>query len=323
MASPKVSICIPVYRNPTGLRRALASVAKQTYRDFEVIVTDDSPEEGMEAICREFEGSFPCRYVKNPSSLGSPKNWNRAIELGSGEYVKLLHHDDFFLREDSLAQFVGLMESEPGVGLVWSGSIDSLTNGNFVRHHFTKIESFTQIKANPSHLFSGNYIGAPSVTMFRRSKELFDERLKWFVDVEFYFRYLNAIGRAAYTPDPLIGINVGSAEQVTSSCVNDPRINLYEGTIFYRKILESRRMTFLVFTCFLNMLSKFEARSPGQFATILGKHDLGSLKDLNPTIFVVRLRNLNYRFFILMSYLLKPASMTDWALRKLTYFFAR
>lgn len=39
----KVSICIPAYGNPEGIRRLLDSIAGQTYTDFEIIITDDSP----------------------------------------------------------------------------------------------------------------------------------------------------------------------------------------------------------------------------------------------------------------------------------------
>ncbi|MCX7010103.1 MAG: glycosyltransferase, partial [Kiritimatiellaeota bacterium] len=40
--TPKVSICIPAYQQPQGLARALQSLLEQDFRDYEVIVTDDS-----------------------------------------------------------------------------------------------------------------------------------------------------------------------------------------------------------------------------------------------------------------------------------------
>ena len=39
---PLVSVIIPTYNRPDGLRRALASVSAQTFRDFEVIVVNDA-----------------------------------------------------------------------------------------------------------------------------------------------------------------------------------------------------------------------------------------------------------------------------------------
>ena len=48
----KVSICIPAYGNPVGICRLLESVRIQKYRDFEVIVTDDSPDDSVEKAVR-------------------------------------------------------------------------------------------------------------------------------------------------------------------------------------------------------------------------------------------------------------------------------
>ena len=41
---PKVSICIPCYKQTVFLKRTLDSITTQSYEDFEVIVTDDTPD---------------------------------------------------------------------------------------------------------------------------------------------------------------------------------------------------------------------------------------------------------------------------------------
>ena len=43
----KVSICIPAYNNEQSVRRLLASVEKQIFQDYEVIITDDSTGDGI------------------------------------------------------------------------------------------------------------------------------------------------------------------------------------------------------------------------------------------------------------------------------------
>ena len=40
----KVSICVPAYKNPVGVERLLESVKVQSFTDYEVVVTDDSPD---------------------------------------------------------------------------------------------------------------------------------------------------------------------------------------------------------------------------------------------------------------------------------------
>ena len=40
----KVSICVPAYKNPVGVERLLESIKVQSFTDYEVVVTDDSPD---------------------------------------------------------------------------------------------------------------------------------------------------------------------------------------------------------------------------------------------------------------------------------------
>lgn len=48
---PLISICIPAYKNTDYLSVLLQSVAVQTFRDFEVVVSDDSPTDEVETLC--------------------------------------------------------------------------------------------------------------------------------------------------------------------------------------------------------------------------------------------------------------------------------
>lgn len=72
----KVSICIPAYNNEQSVRRLLASVEKQIFQDYEVIITDDSTGDGIGKLAKE-KGYV--KYYKNPVPLGAAANWNEAI----------------------------------------------------------------------------------------------------------------------------------------------------------------------------------------------------------------------------------------------------
>src|SRR5215469_11343388 len=99
--NPKVSICIPAFQQPTCLRRALDSVFFQTFKDYEVIISDDSTDNSVENVVREYNRERAgVKYHKNAVTKGSPENWNAAIELATGEYIKILHHDDCFSGKD-------------------------------------------------------------------------------------------------------------------------------------------------------------------------------------------------------------------------------
>src|SRR6478735_2601277 len=103
--SAKISICIPAYKRTAYLKRLLDSVAIQTFKDFEVIVSDDSPDNSVETVCNEYAEKFKLLYFKNAAALGTPANWNFGISKANGDWIKLMHDDDWFADENALAVF--------------------------------------------------------------------------------------------------------------------------------------------------------------------------------------------------------------------------
>lgn len=93
-APPLISFAIPAYNRPALLREALVSIAAQEqFRDFEVIVCDDS---GLAETRRVVEecGLPRVRFYLNQPALGGVGNWNRCLALAAGRWVTLLHEDD-------------------------------------------------------------------------------------------------------------------------------------------------------------------------------------------------------------------------------------
>ena len=87
----KVSICVPAYKNPVGVERLLESVKVQSFTDYEVVVTDDSPDGSVEEVVRRAEVPGMV-YVRNAVRKGATGNWNEAVRHASGEYIKIMHH---------------------------------------------------------------------------------------------------------------------------------------------------------------------------------------------------------------------------------------
>jgi Glycosyl transferase family 2 len=92
---PRVSIGLPVYNGENYLAETLDSILAQTFRDFELIISDNASTDGTEAICRRYAASDQrIRYVRNAENLGAAKNYNRVFQLARGEYFKWNGHDD-------------------------------------------------------------------------------------------------------------------------------------------------------------------------------------------------------------------------------------
>lgn len=215
--APKVSICIPAYNQPESLRRALFSALNQDFEDAEIVITDDTSDDSIENIINNIHATEKIRYYKNASRKGTPGNWNQAIKLASGEYIKILHHDDWFSSASSLGKFVDLLEKNPDTDLAFCSSLNINPAGQMVNLHQPPESVIKNITRDPTLLFLGNQIGSPSATIFRKQDHLeFDENLKFDVDIDFYIRLLTTNPKLAYTKENLINITAGSQNQVTA-----------------------------------------------------------------------------------------------------------
>ena len=121
---PKVSVLVPIYRTREDfLRAAIDSILGQTFRDFELILLDDCPEESREAVVRSYDDKRIV-YLKNDRNLGITPSRNRLIDLAKGEYLAIFDHDDVSL-PTRLEKQAAYLDAHPEVGVVssWVGTV--------------------------------------------------------------------------------------------------------------------------------------------------------------------------------------------------------
>ena len=286
--TPKVSICIPAYNEAELLRRALDSIFVQKFLDFEVIVTDDSLDSTVEHLMGEYFDNSQLRYFKNVTPLGPPENWNSAIRLAQGDYIKLLHHDDWFATPESLGEFVEMLDKHPSVGFAFSGVAVQDVDRGLSRHHFATQRQLFLLRAEPACLFYGNFIGPPSATIVRRSAYVeYDKKLVWTVDISQYIEILKNT-EFATTRNILICNSTGRPKQMTSLCIGDARLNLYEYFYLYEKIesniidsVRKKCISYLVEIIYkYGVYSEYEVRQAG-FDGNLPKEVLSALGESN------------------------------------------
>lgn len=253
---PLVSVCIPTYKQVDCLRKCLQSVTDQDFSDYEIIISDDTPDDTVEEVVYNLLKNKPFRYVKNSPSLGSPANWNRAISLATGEYIKIIHHDDWLLTPQSLKQFVDLIENNPQAVMGFSAA-EAYSMGSRLKFVHTPSEcGINGLKKDCNTLFLGNIIGPPSSIIFRNSPGLcFDENLRWLVDIDFYIRLLQGDNTFAFSKEPLIGVTIESPHQITRECENNKQVELYEYLYLFSK-LSHKGKHFFKFLKFLSQLFK-------------------------------------------------------------------
>jgi glycosyltransferase involved in cell wall biosynthesis len=284
--SPGVSLCIPTYNQIDSLRKVLDSVAAQDFSDYEVIITDDSPGDSVSQLLLEYLFKGEVRYFKNRIRKGSPENWNEAIRHASGDYIKVLHHDDWFTQSDSLTRYVALLEDAPEADFAFSAArIVDYRDGS-TRLHIPSAEQIERLRSEPTALFMGNFVGGPSATLYRRSSiQPYDENLKWLVDVDFYIRLLQRNKSFVYSEEVLIATLDEAPHRVTSECQSDPRIGTFEYCYLFGKIKDdlpdARRKEYVSYLDERlersNVVSVREIRSSG-FKGSLPDELLGSMR---------------------------------------------
>lgn len=111
--APTVSIGLPVYNGARFLREALDSLLGQTYRDFELIVSDNASTDETAAICAEYVALDPrVRYIRQPVNIGAPRNWSFVVTVARGRYFKWASCNDR-CAQDMLERCVTVLERQP------------------------------------------------------------------------------------------------------------------------------------------------------------------------------------------------------------------
>ncbi|MBU7317609.1 glycosyltransferase [Paenibacillus sp. SM 69] len=173
---PLVSVLIPAYNRPHYLELALQSVLNQTYKNIEIIVCDDSTNDGVERMIQPYleENNGRIQYHRNGAQLRL-HNLHKLIHLSKGTYINFLMDDDLF-HKDKIKKMVGYFEKHNDLSLVTSYRKLIDENGNELpdtppnKAVFDKDTILDGI-ALGEHILINNFnvVGEPTTAMFRRA----------------------------------------------------------------------------------------------------------------------------------------------------------
>lgn len=100
--NPYFSFVIPTYNRHEYLKQAIQSILNQTYKNYEIIVTDNSSNDLSKHVCKSFNDKR-IRYFKNPKNIGFVKNLYKNVNKASGKYLFILGDDDLLLEKNLLS----------------------------------------------------------------------------------------------------------------------------------------------------------------------------------------------------------------------------
>ena len=171
MSNTLVSVIIPSFKMARFLGDALASVAVQTHRQWEVIVVDDAgPEDGTRAMVEAFAENHPghrVEYIRHETNQGVSAARNTAMTAAQGAFFAFLDADDIwyprYLEATTAALTANSSAAAANARMVLFGE---LANRAFVKDEPFVIQDW-QIERFPLSLAMGNFIN-PSATLVRR-----------------------------------------------------------------------------------------------------------------------------------------------------------
>jgi glycosyltransferase involved in cell wall biosynthesis len=132
--APFFSVCIPQHNRTSFIVEAISWLGKQTFRDFEICISDDCSTDGRESEVIEAlrATGLPFTYKKTESNLRYDGNTRASIDMSSGRYCYLMGNDDRPATVDEFQLLHDDIVKHGDVGVVIS-NFYSLTNGKPVR----------------------------------------------------------------------------------------------------------------------------------------------------------------------------------------------
>tara|TARA_R100000734_G_C3285021_1_gene77895 strand:+ start:163 stop:873 length:711 start_codon:yes stop_codon:yes gene_type:complete len=200
----KISIAIPTWgchgRGSEFINDLLRTIEIQTFKDFEVCISDHCLDDGILNETKKFQDKFKIVYQLNPNDRGNgPANTNEAIKLCSGDIIKVMFQDDFFYDDEALQKIHDKFELEDSKWLV-NGCNHTQDDG-----HTFFWEMFA--RWNDKILEGKNTISSPSVLSMKREcfdKVKFDKNLIMMMDCDYYYNLRENFGDPIFLDDVLI-----------------------------------------------------------------------------------------------------------------------
>ena len=198
----KVSICIPTWeqygKGVEFLMKNFEQISYQTYKNFNLIISDHSIDDKIKLLCDEYSNYFEIKYLKNDRSLGNgPANTNNCILNSDGDIIKIIFQDDFLFNTKALELIVKEFENS---------ECEWLVNG--CNHTYDDGRTFTNFMIpcwNNDIVKGVNTISSPSVLSFRNENPcLFDEKLTMLMDCEMYYQLYIRYGLPKIITDCLV-----------------------------------------------------------------------------------------------------------------------
>jgi glycosyltransferase involved in cell wall biosynthesis len=227
ISDPTISIIIPTYNRAELLTRAIDSIIKQTYSDFELIIVDDASTDDTQEVVEQYD-DYRISYIRKNHNEGGAAARNTGVRYSDGEYIAFCDSDDEYMKT-KLERQLNKIEAEDCEAV-------------YCRHYIVQDE-YGVYKKSKSELKMGDIRHEllrgwcpASTSLFMIQKDAiedvggFDQDLPSFQDYDLWLR-LAKKSRFCYVDDHLVAKHEHEGEQLATA----PDIRLEGLDIFLEK----------------------------------------------------------------------------------------
>lgn len=259
MKAPVLSVCIPVYNGAEFISEAIDSVLNQDYTDFELLIIDNHSTDSTVEIVKKYNDSR-IKLTVNTENIGLIPNWNKAVELAGGKYIKILPADDF-IYPGCLSLQCAVLNNDPEekISMVCSrrNIVDSKGKVLFNRGFSKKKIIVSGIEGiNRNTRSGGNIIGEGGAIMFRKSiiqkTGLFNSTIFYVLDLDLWYKIL-LHGKLCALPNTLSAFRVSGSSASVKVVDKQHKDNM----AFIKKIFADKIYGLTTFSFYIGILKSF------------------------------------------------------------------
>ena len=184
----KFSIVIPVYNAESFVTKTLDSIRSQSYKNYEVLVTNDGSTDDTYKTLEKYKREYPQfpLYIITQKNAGVSAARNNSIKRATGKYVAFIDQDDLWI-SDKLSKVYEAIKEKSGsdvfyheaVTVGWKKKVDFIKNGALIEPYFLDL------------LFNFNRIGISTAvvkTNILKSVGGFDENYRYSEDYDLWLK---------------------------------------------------------------------------------------------------------------------------------------
>jgi len=193
------SVIMPTYNQAPFIRRAILSLQKQTYKDWELIIINDGCTDETEFYLSDFHRDPKITFIKNEKNTGLGHALNQGLNASKYDHIAYLPSDDFYF-ENHLEILKNKFEESPDVFLVFSG----------MKYDTSDTVSFA-VDQETTALRKGYCMQLVQVA-HKKTADRWLERDEWVTENLFLMYWQKLLGRGVFA----------STRQITSCWTNHP-----------------------------------------------------------------------------------------------------